>query len=1133
MKEGDDLKNIKDYTAAIDRYTKALALKPGDSAATQKINDIKKIQEEEQKQAQLEQQYKDYMAKADQYFNAKDYTNAKMYYQKAYELKQDPAIQTKIKEIDDLISKTQNEQQLQAKYDAAIKEADALYKAGNLEAALAKYEEASAIKSSETYPQQKISEIKQKIGQLNTLISQQSEQEQQEQRYKSKIGEADAAFTAKSWESARELYREALMIKPNDTYATNQITEIEKQMKLETDAEVEANYQKIVQKADNLKKEDRLDEALVYYNNALNLKAYDPYPKQMIDEINRIKTERQNSQQEQQKLENEYNALIKEADIAFNSQNWTVALAKYKEALLKKPGEPYPQGRISEINTKMNEQNQVQQQDTEYNNYISQADALFNQGKYLESIPVYQQALGVKPNDAYATNQIQEAERREKEKSVDEAEQEYQKILTAAQKKFDEGDYLKALDYYKRALTMKPGDTYVQKRIAEINQLLDNQKSQSEFDKYVLQANTYFEKSQWKEAKEYYLKALDIKDDKYCRDQIAIIDKNQQQQSTTEIEAEYQKIIKKADEYFAAKNYTKAKSLYERALSLKPSDPYPKVKLDELVCLIDPKRCVQDSNPLPDYGDPVNTTEVDIEAQLLEAEDQRQFMVNQKVEQQRVSAEDENTANSDIQTNESFETTNEANKINQDLEEKEWSAEVHRTEANLEVIDMQITLEEEEYDRGTTNENDMHLTNQGVTNMNIEIEERNDEDDHPREEYLADVERIKVENEYEERSNTNDQTNEVHEGTDYVEVMQIENITNDPNNDVERKNTEVYVEDLNVVLINENNQNSWSQEDEVMDVKENTEVLIDERIAENVNNDIPREESAEELSDYTVDKENSDRNIANDQYDETFESKTYEEKMSIDIEQNNMDNDIPRQETEEKVEDTELLIEENTSDNSNDQNNVVNTSDDKLDDLEIVIEEQNAGNDQPRQDYEENVVEIDLELQDYKDNLSELNEDNSHITKDNTETLTDQKTNFDTQADNKATMNSDETNDAVEDIVEENKTISDGNNEEVAVTEDYIEEVKHEETVKDNPPMKNELGEKYPEGVTEEVFAINDENGLLSKYIVRRIVVINGTGYNYEKVQTRYGTITYSRDGQPISEYQWQDETEAATLNRN
>ena len=105
--------------------------------------------------------------------------------------------------------------------------------------------------------------------------------------------------------------------------------------------------------------------------------------------------------------------------------------------------------------------------------------------------------------------------------------------------------------------------------------------------------------------------------------------------------------------------------------------------------------------------------------------------------------------------------------------------------------------------------------------------------------------------------------------------------------------------------------------------------------------------------------------------------------------------------------------------------------------------------------------------------------------------------------------------------------------EEVDKIEDYTEELKHMDVQNDNEPMKNKLGEDYPEGVTEEVYAMNDENGLLSKYIVRRIVVINGTGYNYEKIQTRYGTITYTRDGQPIAEYQWTDETEAATLTRN
>ncbi|MBK8928050.1 MAG: tetratricopeptide repeat protein [Crocinitomicaceae bacterium] len=132
---------------------------------------------------------------------------------------------------------TQKEQaEKEQQFKDFVAAGDAAYNSKDYQKALASYQEAIKIKPDPS--------ISQKIGQLNTLISQQSEQEQQEQRYKSKIGEADAAFTAKSWESARELYREALMIKPNDTYATNRITEIEKQMKLETDAEVEANYQK-------------------------------------------------------------------------------------------------------------------------------------------------------------------------------------------------------------------------------------------------------------------------------------------------------------------------------------------------------------------------------------------------------------------------------------------------------------------------------------------------------------------------------------------------------------------------------------------------------------------------------------------------------------------------------------------------------------------------------------------------------------------------------------------------------------------------------------------------------------------------------------------------------------------------
>ncbi|MBI3133694.1 MAG: tetratricopeptide repeat protein [Bacteroidetes bacterium] len=1183
--EGNSLKDIKDYTAALDRYNKALLIKPGDVTATQKIAEINKILDEQKKLAEQEKLFADYVTKGDQSFNAKDYTTAKMNYQKALEIKADPTLTAKIKEIDELIAKSQNEQQIQAKYDAAIKEADAFYKAGDLTKAQAKYEEALAIKSAEVYPKEKIAEIKQKlaaqqdqaqkdqqfkdfvaagdaaytakeyqkalasyqealkvkpdptitqkIGQLNTLIAQQTQEQQTEERYKAKIAEADAAYNAKSWDTARNLYREALTIKVNDTYANGRIADIEKQMQAETNAEVEQNYQKIITKADGLKTEERYDEAIIYYNNALKLKPSDPYPKQQIEAINKIKTDKANALQAQEKLTAEYNALIKEADVAFNTQNWTVALAKYKEALLKKPGEPYPQGRITEINDKMNVQTQVNQTDVEYNKYISQADALFAQKNYLEAIGVYKQALGVKSNDAYATNQIQEATRLEQAKSVEEEEIQYQKIVTAGQKKFDEGDYIKALEYYKRALGIRPNDTLVQKKIDEINQLLANQKDDGEFNTLVQQANTYFEKGDWKNAKVYYEKALAVKDDTYCKNQIDIINKKMKEESGKEVDEQYQKLIAKADEYYDSKTYDKAKGLYERALSIKPSDTYPKQRLDEIDRILNPGKYMASSDGLPDYGKPVNSTDVDIQGMLLEADDQRQFMANQKVEQQRVTAEDVNQENAVDQTDESFVTEKEANRIDQDIEEKDWSAEVHRTEANLEVIDMQIQLDDRQSDLVTANENDVQHTNQNVTNLNTEISVRNENDDLPREEYLADVERIKVEVNEEDKSNADVQTDGVHEQTNYVEQIQIEHVSNDPNMDVERKNVEVYVEDLNVVLDNRNNQDVWNQEDQVMGIKDNTEVLIDERIAENVNNDIPREEGIVQLTDYTLSKEDAERNRASDQYDETIGARNYEENMSIEIEINNMDNDIPRQQTEIKIETSELLIEENISDMSGSQNSVVNNADDELDNIEIGIGNEMVQNDKPRENYENDVVALNQELEDSKTNLGALNEDNSHATKGDTETLINQQLTFNTAADVKATENSDNTNEAVEGIVEENKTIDDGNTEEVNAVEDYVDELKQIDAINDNVPMKNELGAKYPEGVTEEIFTMNDENGLMSKYIVRRIVVINGTGYNYEKVQTRYGGVSYTRDGQPIAEYQWTDETEAATLTRN
>ena len=65
------------------------------------------------------------------------------------------------------------------------------------------------------------------------------------------------------------------------------------------------------------------------------------------------------------------------------------------------------------------------------------------------------------------------------------------------------------------------------------------------------------------------------------------------------------------------------------------------------------------------------------------------------------------------------------------------------------------------------------------------------------------------------------------------------------------------------------------------------------------------------------------------------------------------------------------------------------------------------------------------------------------------------------------------------------------------------------------------------------IAVFKNTGGVIVSYVVRRIVVVEGEGNVYEKVQTRYGTTSYTRNGHGITEYDWQNETEAADLVRN
>ncbi|MCB0477938.1 MAG: hypothetical protein KDC84_07235 [Crocinitomicaceae bacterium] len=587
LADADNLFNEKKYEESKKKYQEALTLKPTEKRPEAQIQIIDKLLKDIEDQKKIEESYKKLVADADNLFNSKDYNGAKGKYLEAQKVKPGEAYPgQKIQEIEQILLKEAANNKLEGQYQAFIKEADAFFNQEKWTEAKSKYTDALEIKKDEKYPKERIDLIAQKIAEAEAAKKKQEE-------YNKVIKVADDMFVMGNLEDAKKKYEEALTLKPNEAHPNNRIKEInEKLAGKMAAAEKEAKYKQLVADADKLLAEKKYNDAKSKYNEALSIKANEPYPTDKIQEINNILKD---LEADKANLE-AYNKVLAEADKLFGEQKYSDAITKYKEALSVRQNENYPQDQIKKITEIMKNEENVKN-DEQYNKILKVADKYFTEQNFEKATELYNRALTFKPAEEYPRQKLKEIEDLKEKNAQDLAklaalEKQYKELIAEGDQAFGTNNLDFAKSKYEEALKVKPTESYPQQKIDEINKLQNAQSNQAQLDKkysdLVIAADAQFASAKYEEAIKIYEQAAQVKpNEKYPPEQIALANKRIKEAANEDVDGQYAGFIKTADEDFQARNYEAALNNYQSALELKPNELHPQNRVKELMQILE------------------------------------------------------------------------------------------------------------------------------------------------------------------------------------------------------------------------------------------------------------------------------------------------------------------------------------------------------------------------------------------------------------------------------------------------------------------------------------------------------------------------------------------------------------------
>ena len=572
-RKGEAYLRSKKYDEAIEEFTEAKKWGPLETYPDQQIalaKQEKAKEEEAEKRAKIEAEYKDAITKADALFNSKKYLESIPEYQKAKKIDPEMAYPTdQIAEAKKLQAQVEAEKakaeaakKLEEDFKAALDEGDAALKDNAYEKAISSYQKAKSLKPADPIPNARIETAKKTQADAKAK----AEQEKIQKEFDDAMSKADALLSAKSYDEAIIAYKDAQKIKPSDPAPKSKITEAENLKKQNAEAAKKEKYEALVSAADDLLKDSQFDAAKEKYGAAAAVMPHETYPKTKIKECEELKVSAAKAE-----LRKQYDALVKAADDLLEKEEFDAAKGKYQEALTLLPNETHPKTMITEADSRKKSKaaGEVRAQ---YDAIIKEADDLVKTEAFDQAIAKYNEAKKIIPTEKHPNDMLLEIEKLKKQKANEALSAKYDIELKKGEELLKEEKFDEAISAFEAAHAIMPHENKTTELITEAKNLKEQKKRgavQAEFDAKIKEGEGLMQAQEFDQAiAKFNEAAIILPSDNKVKSLIEEAKKEKLAKLDALATEKFNTLIKAGDEALASEDFVTARLKYDEALAV-------------------------------------------------------------------------------------------------------------------------------------------------------------------------------------------------------------------------------------------------------------------------------------------------------------------------------------------------------------------------------------------------------------------------------------------------------------------------------------------------------------------------------------------------------------------------------------